>query len=186
MVNPDHELARLDKPVPVDELVRFPLVVCATAGEPEVRQLLEARGYGLAPRVLVATPQSLVAMARLGVGVGIANAVALEHADAAGLVVLDVDDPDLVREVAVYWYQELADQRRRGVVAAGAARGAGPAGGDRTARASPAGGEPPLPAVGSDSRSAPEPTRRSLLREQRKPWPRSSVASPSSPCCAPG
>jgi hypothetical protein len=49
-------------------------------------------------------------MARLGVGVGIATAVALEHADAAGLVVLDVDDPDLVREVAVYWYQELADQ----------------------------------------------------------------------------
>ena len=110
VVNPDHELALLDKPVLVDELVRFPLVVCATAGEPEVRQLLEARGYGLAPRVLVATPQSLVAMARLGVGVGIATAVALEHADAAGLVVLDVDDPDLVREVAVYWYQELADQ----------------------------------------------------------------------------
>ena len=107
VVNPDHELVRLDKPVPVDELMRFPLIVCGTAAEPEVRQLLAGCGYALAPRVLVDTPQSLAAMARIGAGVGIANAVAVEHADAAGLVVLDVDDPELVREVAAYWYQEL-------------------------------------------------------------------------------
>ena len=39
--------------------------------------------------MLVDTPQTLVAMVRLGVGVGIANAVALDHTDTAGLVVLD-------------------------------------------------------------------------------------------------
>lgn len=108
VVNPDHELARLGKPVPVDELVQYPLIVCGTAAEPEVRQLLATRGYALTPRVLVDTPQSLVAMARIGVGVGIANAVALDQADTAGLVVLDIDDPDLVREVAAYWYEVLA------------------------------------------------------------------------------
>ena len=74
---------------------------------PSRAQLLAARGLALQPRVLVDTPQSLVAMARTGVGVGVANAVALAHADTAGLVVLDVDDPELVREVAAYWYEEL-------------------------------------------------------------------------------
>lgn len=107
-VNPDHELARWGKPVPIDELVRFPMIACATAGEPELRQRLAALGYGLSPRVLVDTPQALVAMARVGMGVGVANAVALAHADTSGLVVLDIDDPDLVREVAAYWYDVLA------------------------------------------------------------------------------
>ena len=81
--------------------------MCGTAAEPEVRQLLAERGYAVAPRVLVDTPQSLVAMARIGVGVGVANAVALTHADTGGLVTLDIDDPDLVREVAAYWYDVL-------------------------------------------------------------------------------
>ena len=73
-----------------------------------MRQLLVERGLPLAPRVLVDTPQSLVAMARVGAGVGVANAVALAHAETAGLVVLDIDEPDLVREVAAYWYDVLA------------------------------------------------------------------------------
>jgi DNA-binding transcriptional LysR family regulator len=108
VVNPDHELARLGKPVPIDDLVQLPLIVCGSAAEPEVRQWFAARSYPLTPRVLVDTPQSLVAMARVGIGVGIANAVALAHADTSGLIVLDIDDPDLVREVAAYWYEVLA------------------------------------------------------------------------------
>ena len=190
VVNPDHELARLGKPVPVDELVRFPLIVCGTAGEPEVRQLLAARGLRADPRVLVDTPQSLVAMARVGVGVGVANAVALEHADTAGLVVLDIDDPDLVREVAAYWYDVLAEHRGRRVAAARAARGAGAARGDAPPAARPdrrRAGEPADPtAVGSDPsiRSRSRPGVAAPRAEDR--CPRSSAASPSSPCCGPG
>jgi len=107
VVNPDHDLARCGKPVRLEELTQHPLIMCGTAAEPEVRQLLAERGYAVAPRVLVDTPQSLVAMARIGVGVGVANAVALTHADTGGLVTLDIDDTDLVREVAAYWYDVL-------------------------------------------------------------------------------
>jgi DNA-binding transcriptional LysR family regulator len=55
----------------------------------------------------VETPQTLVAMVRAGVGVGVANAVAIENVDAAGIIALDVDDPEMVRDVAVYWHDVL-------------------------------------------------------------------------------
>jgi DNA-binding transcriptional LysR family regulator len=106
-VNLGHELARRGTPVRLDELARHPLVVCGTAAEPELQAQLVARGVLTPPRVAVDTPQSLVGMARVGVGVGVANAVALEHADTTGVVLLDIDDPDLVREVAAYWYDVL-------------------------------------------------------------------------------
>jgi DNA-binding transcriptional LysR family regulator len=111
VVNPDHELARRGKRVAVEELMRFPLIVSGTAGEPELRQVLAARGYILTPRMIVDTPQSLIAMARVGLGVGVANAVAVEYADTSGLVQLDLDEPDLVREVAAYWFDVLVTTR---------------------------------------------------------------------------
>ena len=83
--------------------------------------------------MLVDTPQSLVAMARVGVGVGIANAVALAHTDTAGLVVLDIDDPDLVREVAAYWYDVLASTAVGASLLRTLRRGAGAGRGDRAA-----------------------------------------------------
>ncbi len=107
VVSPDHELARRGKRVAVDELMRFPLIVSGTAGEPELRQVLAAHGYILTPRMVVDTPQSLIAMARVGVGIGVANAVALEYVDTIGLVQLDVDEPELIREVAAYWFDVL-------------------------------------------------------------------------------
>ncbi|MDT7554317.1 MAG: hypothetical protein QOI16_2853, partial [Pseudonocardiales bacterium] len=51
--------------------------------------------------------QTLLALVRAGIGIGVVNAVALGSADLAGLVVLDIDDPSLVREVAAYWYDVL-------------------------------------------------------------------------------
>jgi DNA-binding transcriptional LysR family regulator len=75
--------------------------------EPELVPLLAARGLGVQPRVTVDTPQTVLAMVRAGVGVGVVNAVALAHSDTDGLVVLDIDDPDAVREVAAYWYDVL-------------------------------------------------------------------------------
>jgi hypothetical protein len=69
--------------------------------------LLAARGLAVQPRVTADSPQTVLAMVRAGVGVGVVNAVALAYADTAGLVVRDIDDPDMVREVAAYWYDVL-------------------------------------------------------------------------------
>ncbi|QJY48912.1 LysR family transcriptional regulator [Pseudonocardia broussonetiae] len=108
VVGADHPLAG-GGPVTPDRLVAHPLVVAGTAAEApaEVLTLLAAAGLAVQPRVCVDAPQSLVAMARAGVGVGVANAVALQHADTRGLVLRDVTAPDFVREVAAYWFEVL-------------------------------------------------------------------------------
>jgi DNA-binding transcriptional LysR family regulator len=108
VVLPDHELAGRAVVTP-DRLVTHPLVMAGATGEaqPELLPLLATRGLGVQPRVTVDTPQSVIAMVRAGVGVGVVNAVALAHSDTEGLAVLDIDDPDAVREVAAYWYDVL-------------------------------------------------------------------------------
>jgi DNA-binding transcriptional LysR family regulator len=132
VVPPEHELAA-GGPVAPARLVRHPLVVAGTAAESqaEVLALLEAGGLAAQPRVTVDTPQTLLAVARSGAGVGVANAVALEHLDTSGLVVLDVDDPSFEREVAAYWYEvlvstELGKILLRTVLEAPVPRGARP------------------------------------------------------------
>jgi DNA-binding transcriptional LysR family regulator len=109
-----HELDRANKPVLLERLAAGPLVVGGTETETapagsaaEVLSLLAARGLAVQPRAAVDTPQTLLALVRAGIGIGVVNAVALGSADLAGLVVLDIDDPSLVREVAAYWYDVL-------------------------------------------------------------------------------
>jgi DNA-binding transcriptional LysR family regulator len=109
-----HELDRAGKPVTLDALAAGPLIVCGTRTESapadsaaEVLGLLAARGLAVQPRAAVDTPQTLLALVRAGIGIGVVNAVALAPADLSGLAVLDIDDPSLVREVAAYWYDVL-------------------------------------------------------------------------------
>lgn len=104
----DHPIAR-GGPVRPDVLVQHPLVMTGASpgSEPEILPLLAARGLAAQPRATVDTPQTVVAMTLAGVGVGVANAVALAHTDTSGLAVLDIDDPDMVREVAAYWFDVL-------------------------------------------------------------------------------
>jgi DNA-binding transcriptional LysR family regulator len=109
-----HELERAGKPVTVDALVAGPLVVCGTQaetgpGDPaaDVLAQLVARGRAVQPRAAVDTPQTLLALVRSGLGVGVINAVALGPLDLSGLAVLDLDDATLQREVAAYWYDVL-------------------------------------------------------------------------------
>jgi DNA-binding transcriptional LysR family regulator len=118
-----HELTRLSAPstdevaaaptvravISPAQLVGYPLVVSGMSAnaEPEVVSMLADRGLDAAPRTTVDAPQTLVAMVRTGVGIGIANAVALDNTDTAGVVLLGFDDPEMIREVAAYWYDEL-------------------------------------------------------------------------------
>jgi DNA-binding transcriptional LysR family regulator len=110
-VSADHELARDGGPVPVERLVRFPLLVCRAFGDgdSEVRRLLGMRGLVAEPRVTADTPLTLTSLARAGVGVAVVNAVALAPLDLAGLAVLDLDAQEPVRTVAAYWNDVLLD-----------------------------------------------------------------------------
>ena len=111
VVSADHELARDGGPVPVERLVRFPLLVCRAFGDgdSEVRRLLGMRGLVAEPRVTADTPLTLTSLARAGVGVAVVNAVALAPLDLAGLAVLDLDAQEPVRTVAAYWNDVLLD-----------------------------------------------------------------------------
>jgi DNA-binding transcriptional LysR family regulator len=109
-----HELDRAGKPVTVDALVAEPMIVCGTQAETrpadpaaEVLAQLVALGRAVQPRASVDTPQTLLALVRSGLGVGVINAVALGPLDLSGLAVLDLDDTTLRREVAAYWYDAL-------------------------------------------------------------------------------
>ena len=104
-----HELARAGEPVPPARLVQHPLLIGGPSlrSEQEISSLLTARGLSAQPRARLDDPATLVEMVRHGVGVGVERATALETADTAELVVLDISDPDMVSDVAAYWYDAL-------------------------------------------------------------------------------
>jgi DNA-binding transcriptional LysR family regulator len=109
------EMDRAGTTVALDALVARPLVVGGTEAEgspdgghaAEVLSQLAARGRAVHPRAAVDTPQTMIAMVRAGVGVGVVNAVALGTMDLTGLTVLDIDDPTVRRDVVGYWYDAL-------------------------------------------------------------------------------
>jgi DNA-binding transcriptional LysR family regulator len=111
VVATDHELAGEHGPIPVDRLVRFPLLVCRAFGDghSDMQRLLARRGLIAQPRVTADTPQTLTSLVRSGVGVAVINAVALAPLDLAGLAVLELDEPDSPRAVAAYWNDVLLD-----------------------------------------------------------------------------
>jgi DNA-binding transcriptional LysR family regulator len=111
VVRDDHELALGGSLVTVDRLLRTPLLVCRASGdgESEFVRLLARRGVIAQPRVTADTPQTLVSLARAGVGVAVVNSVALAPLDLTGLTVLELDDPEPQRAVAAYWNDVLLD-----------------------------------------------------------------------------
>ena len=69
--------------------------------------MLAERGVAAAPRATTDSPQTLVALVRAGVGVGVVSSVALADLDVTGLAVLDVDESALANNVTAYWNEAL-------------------------------------------------------------------------------
>ena len=111
VVSADHDIARDGGPVPVERLARHPMLVCRAFadGASEVVRLLARRGVVAQSRVTADTPQTLTSLARAGVGVAVVNAVALAPLDRTGLALLELDEPEPSRVVAVYWNDVLLD-----------------------------------------------------------------------------
>jgi DNA-binding transcriptional LysR family regulator len=78
-------------------------------GESELQRLLARQGLAVQPRVTADSPQTVVSLARAGVGVAVVNAVALASLNRAGLEVLEFERPGLRREVSAYWNDVLLD-----------------------------------------------------------------------------
>jgi DNA-binding transcriptional LysR family regulator len=111
VVDARHELAADGGTVTVEQLVRFPLLVCRGFGDgdSELQRLLTRSGLIAQPRVTADTPLTLTTLARAGVGVAVLNAVALAPLDLAGLAVLELETPEPPRAVAAYWNDVLLD-----------------------------------------------------------------------------
>jgi DNA-binding transcriptional LysR family regulator len=111
VVEERHELAADGGAVTVEQLARFPLLVCRGLGDgdSELQRLLTRSGLVAQPRVTADTPLTLTALARAGVGVAVLNAVAVPPLDLTGLAVLELDVPDHPRAVAAYWNDVLLD-----------------------------------------------------------------------------
>ncbi|PSL03634.1 DNA-binding transcriptional LysR family regulator [Haloactinopolyspora alba] len=103
----DDELATAER-LTLFELSRRPLITIGSGQEHqehafEVHTALA--DAGLSPRIPVQTnqPQTLVAMARAGLGVGITNLLAASVSDTEGVVVVPLRDVVPHREVGVFW-----------------------------------------------------------------------------------
>jgi DNA-binding transcriptional LysR family regulator len=95
--------------VPVDELVREPMVLAGASGDamPEVMELLARRGVVATAAATADCPQTVAALVRAGLGVGLLTDVAARGVTGDGLVTVSLADPGLVRRVAAYWSDVL-------------------------------------------------------------------------------
>jgi DNA-binding transcriptional LysR family regulator len=104
-----HPLAHWDAALPVDEVVREPLVLTGASGDapPEAVDLLARRGVAAAAAATADCPASVAALVRAGLGVGLLMDVAARGVLGDDLVAVPLADDGLVRRVAVYWYDVL-------------------------------------------------------------------------------
>ncbi|WP_052849655.1 LysR family transcriptional regulator [Streptomyces avicenniae] len=96
-------------PVPLARLAEFPLVTIGEAGvEGAPRQFETSLAFadaGVRPAIAFETtqPQTLAALVRGGLGVGLTNALAVTTADREGVELLPVAERHIRRHVAVWW-----------------------------------------------------------------------------------
>lgn len=136
---PDHPLAELPDPVPLEAVVAHPIVSIGRLDAPETSnfesyQLFREGGYDIEPVQATNQPQTLVALVRQGIGVGVTNWLAAAVADTSGVRVRRLKGPPR-RRVAVCWdsSRPLTPAARgllRGIVTARPPAGTEPVNGD--------------------------------------------------------
>ncbi|MFV0253205.1 MAG: LysR family transcriptional regulator [Beutenbergiaceae bacterium] len=65
---------------------------------------LEALGVDVSRVIFTSEPQALISMVRAGIGVGIANSLAIASGEARGVSTFEIDHPQAIREVVLCWY----------------------------------------------------------------------------------
>lgn len=101
-----HPLAEIPEPVELAEMMRYPLITIGRLDDPELgfetNELLRASEFE--PELVQATnqPQTLIALTRAGMGIGLTNALAASVSDTTGVVVRPLKT-DYRRHVGVYW-----------------------------------------------------------------------------------
>jgi DNA-binding transcriptional LysR family regulator len=109
VVRAEHPLASTERPVRLAELMGERLVVAGGPSDThsEIYQILTRIGLAGSIRATVQTPQSVLAFAEAGLGVGVLGSVAVASVATKSTVVLDIDDPDATRDVSAYWHDVL-------------------------------------------------------------------------------
>jgi DNA-binding transcriptional LysR family regulator len=103
---PDHPLAALPDPLSVAEVATHPLISIGRldapeTGEFEAYRLFRELGYELEPVQATNQPQTLMAMVRHGLGIGVTNSLAAQVTDTTGLRIRRLEGGTW-RRVAVY------------------------------------------------------------------------------------
>lgn len=108
VIHPDHPFAREHGAVPAEVLLDHPLILTGRyhADSLSTHGLWHSLGEPPTIAYQVSQPQSLIELVRGGLGLGITTQLALDVSHAEGLVVRDIDHPEAVREVSLYWVKE--------------------------------------------------------------------------------
>jgi DNA-binding transcriptional LysR family regulator len=121
VVSADHRLARWTGPVSVSELADEQLIGLGAIGiETDIPIAISAEA-----------PQTVVALARAGLGIGLINNVALQTCVTGGTVALDVDHPGWFRVVTARWHDGLLDTEPGRALHKAVLAAPPPAGGER-------------------------------------------------------
>jgi DNA-binding transcriptional LysR family regulator len=115
-VVPEHHKLAEEASVNLEELAGTPLVMIGESfarGGSQFETDLAFAAAGLMPTAAFHTsqPQTLVAMARQGLGIGLTNALAMQTSNLDGVRLLDVAGTSYRREVALWWRQDGAQTR---------------------------------------------------------------------------
>jgi DNA-binding transcriptional LysR family regulator len=105
-----HRLTQLDRALRPADLAGAPLVIAGASGDatPEAADLLARNGVTVSAVVTADSAPAVAALVDAGLGVGLLTEVAAQAAVATAPVVrLPIEGEDLVRRVAVYWYDAL-------------------------------------------------------------------------------
>lgn len=125
-------------PIDPRALIGRPLVVVdedagsaldrALCADPEADLDDEPAVSDTGPRIVAGSAAAAAEMVRAGLGVGLLWAVAAARTELTGLHLVDLDDPDLVREVAAYWDRALGLTEAGRTLHAAVVEAAAPAG----------------------------------------------------------